>query len=184
MNTLAGFNADALQTPHCKTNGYVPAGFGLTPPPPPPNLPPPPPGTQGKLKRRPLLFKKRPWKILSVCQNVSSYAGNCRYLKSSLNRVVLEKLKSLEVRAKMCTASCMIGAIPMILYFALKSHTPLLWSCPGVCGNGVAESFPFRCYFNNDPAGRYICCDLAGCNGATRDLRYKTASLACIETVH
>lgn len=36
---------------------------------------------------------------------------------------------------------------------------------PGVCGNGTAFGFPIQCYFNNDPQGRYICCDSQGCNG-------------------
>ncbi|GAQ79939.1 hypothetical protein KFL_000420110 [Klebsormidium nitens] len=35
----------------------------------------------------------------------------------------------------------------------------------GVCGSGAASPFPTRCYFNNDPQGRYVCCDSAGCNG-------------------
>lgn len=35
----------------------------------------------------------------------------------------------------------------------------------GVCGYGFAAKFQTRCYFNNDPLGRYVCCDSAGCNG-------------------
>jgi hypothetical protein len=39
----------------------------------------------------------------------------------------------------------------------------------GVCGTGAATDFPNRCYFNNDPQGRYVCCDNAGCNGFNAD---------------
>lgn len=35
----------------------------------------------------------------------------------------------------------------------------------GVCGYGYAARFQTRCWFNNDPLGRYICCDSAACNG-------------------
>lgn len=35
----------------------------------------------------------------------------------------------------------------------------------GVCGSGPAQYFPNRCYFNNDPQGRYVCCDNQGCDG-------------------
>ncbi|GAQ77602.1 hypothetical protein KFL_000010510 [Klebsormidium nitens] len=35
----------------------------------------------------------------------------------------------------------------------------------GVCGSGPAYFFPVRCWFNNDPMGRYVCCDDAGCDG-------------------
>ncbi|GAQ84199.1 hypothetical protein KFL_001800070 [Klebsormidium nitens] len=39
----------------------------------------------------------------------------------------------------------------------------------GVCGSGAAGSFPTRCYFNNDPQGRYVCCDNQGCDGFNAD---------------
>lgn len=32
-----------------------------------------------------------------------------------------------------------------------------------------AEPFPTRCYFNNDPQGRYVCCDNQGCDGFNAD---------------
>ncbi|GAQ78935.1 hypothetical protein KFL_000210210 [Klebsormidium nitens] len=35
----------------------------------------------------------------------------------------------------------------------------------GVCGSGPATDFPLRCYYNNDPQGRYVCCDNEGCAG-------------------
>ncbi|GAQ79077.1 hypothetical protein KFL_000240070 [Klebsormidium nitens] len=39
----------------------------------------------------------------------------------------------------------------------------------GVCGSGAAGAFPTRCYFNNDPQGRYVCCDGQGCDGFNAD---------------
>jgi hypothetical protein len=35
----------------------------------------------------------------------------------------------------------------------------------GVCGSGAAIDFPLRCWYNNDPQGRYVCCDKEGCDG-------------------
>jgi hypothetical protein len=35
----------------------------------------------------------------------------------------------------------------------------------GVCGKGAASAFPVRCWYNNDPQGRYVCCDSDGCDG-------------------
>ena len=40
---------------------------------------------------------------------------------------------------------------------------------PGVCGIGDAAGFPTRCWFNNDPQGRYVCCDAQGCDGFNAD---------------
>lgn len=39
----------------------------------------------------------------------------------------------------------------------------------GVCGTGAAVDFPTQCYFNSDPAGRYVCCDSQGCDGFNPD---------------
>jgi hypothetical protein len=39
----------------------------------------------------------------------------------------------------------------------------------GVCGSGNAAAFPTRCWFNNDPQGRYVCCDGQGCDGFNSD---------------
>ncbi|GAQ79076.1 hypothetical protein KFL_000240060 [Klebsormidium nitens] len=46
-----------------------------------------------------------------------------------------------------------------------QPEVPLPTGDQGVCGSGPASDFPFRCWFNNDPQGRYVCCDREGCNG-------------------
>eukprot|EP00243_Klebsormidium_subtile_P000063 TRINITY_DN1009_c0_g2_i1.p1 TRINITY_DN1009_c0_g2~~TRINITY_DN1009_c0_g2_i1.p1 ORF type:complete len:225 (-),score=48.37 TRINITY_DN1009_c0_g2_i1:618-1292(-) len=157
-----GFNADKL-TPHCKNNGYVPPGFGLTPPAPPPTLPPPAPGTQG------------------VCGSgvAASFPFRCYFNNDPAGQYICcdaagcNGFSWVDDFYPKCAGSFYlppnfgVGAAPATP--PATSPTPPSTGPPsgpqGVCGTGAAADFPVRCYYNSDPQGRYVCCDANGCDG-------------------
>ncbi|GAQ80796.1 hypothetical protein KFL_000620300 [Klebsormidium nitens] len=142
-----GFNADNL-TPQCKNFGYVPPNFGKI------GGPPPPPTTdQG------------------VCGKAGAepFPTRCWFNNDPLGRYVCCDNQGCDgFNADNLTPHCKnFGLVPDILKFA---RTPPPGPGPtggpqGVCGLGAASAFPNRCWYNNDPQGRYVCCDNDGCDG-------------------
>ncbi|GAQ81170.1 hypothetical protein KFL_000730070 [Klebsormidium nitens] len=147
-----GFNADNL-TPRCKNNGFVPPNNGL-PGPSPPSTPPstPPSGSQG------------------VCGGgaASDFPTRCYFNNDPQGRYVCCDGQGCDgFNADNLTPRCKNnGYVPPNNGLAGPSppSTPPSGS-QGVCGTGGATNFPLRCWFNNDPQGRYVCCDNDGCNG-------------------
>lgn len=56
------------------------------------------------------------------------------------------------------------SGLPILLIKGILSRLTFS-DLAGVCGTGAAGAFPVRCYYNNDPQGRYVCCDKDGCDG-------------------
>ncbi|GAQ80797.1 hypothetical protein KFL_000620310 [Klebsormidium nitens] len=142
-----GFNADNL-TPHCKNFGYVPPNFGKSGGP-----SPPPEGDQG------------------VCGKTGAepFPNRCWFNNDPLGRYVCCDNQGCDgFNADNLTPHCKnFGYVPD--NFGRTSPPgpgPTGNGGPqGVCGLGAASAFPNRCWYNNDPQGRYVCCDNDGCNG-------------------
>ncbi|GAQ89221.1 hypothetical protein KFL_004990060 [Klebsormidium nitens] len=150
-----GFNPDNL-TPHCKNFGFVPPNFGAggstTPPSKPPTVPPS--GPQG------------------VCGSgdASSFPTRCWFNNDPQGRYVCCDGHGCDgFNSDNLTPHCKnFGFVPPN-FGAGGSTTPPSGPPPsgsqGACGAGGAADFPVRCWYNNDPQGRYVCCDGAGCDG-------------------
>ncbi|GAQ91636.1 hypothetical protein KFL_008230020 [Klebsormidium nitens] len=72
---------------------------------------------------------------------------------------------AISLKKKMARLS---AAPPLLLLFVLAVFFPPS-TATSVCGLGSAVDFPTQCYFNNDPQGRYVCCDVMGCDGFEGD---------------
>jgi hypothetical protein len=142
-----GFNADNL-TPHCKNFGYVPPNFGeLTGGPP----QPPTGGDQG------------------VCGTGAAgpFPNRCWFNDDPLGRYVCCDNQGCDgFNADNLTPHCKNFAyVPDNFGRTSPSKPdPGTGGSQGVCGSGAASAFPIRCWYNNDPQGRYVCCDNDGCN--------------------
>eukprot|EP00243_Klebsormidium_subtile_P001020 TRINITY_DN116_c0_g1_i1.p1 TRINITY_DN116_c0_g1~~TRINITY_DN116_c0_g1_i1.p1 ORF type:complete len:251 (-),score=19.20 TRINITY_DN116_c0_g1_i1:581-1333(-) len=149
-----GFNSDNL-TPHCANNGYVPPGFGVPGSPANPPPPTPPNGPQG------------------VCMTGSAtvFPTRCYFNSDPQGRYVCCDQQGCNgFNSDNLTPHCANnGFVPPGFGVSGSPSNPPPSTPPsgpqGVCGTGGAAAFPTRCYFNNDPQGRYVCCDQDGCDG-------------------
>ncbi|GAQ89934.1 hypothetical protein KFL_005790050 [Klebsormidium nitens] len=152
-----GFNPPDNLFPHCKANGYVPPGFGVgTSPSTPPATSPPsgplPSGSEG------------------VCGSgdAAFFPTRCWFNSDPQGRYVCCDGQGCDgFNADNLTPHCKnYGYVPPNFGVGASPPSPEPPSgSQGVCGTGAAASFPLRCWYNNDPLGRYICCDSAGCDG-------------------
>eukprot|EP00243_Klebsormidium_subtile_P005015 TRINITY_DN1956_c0_g1_i2.p1 TRINITY_DN1956_c0_g1~~TRINITY_DN1956_c0_g1_i2.p1 ORF type:complete len:383 (+),score=19.69 TRINITY_DN1956_c0_g1_i2:236-1384(+) len=140
-----GFTADNL-TPHCKNFGYVPPNFGENGGP-----PPPPTGDQG------------------VCGKTGAepFPNRCWFNNDPLGRYVCCDNQGCDgFNADNLTPHCKnFGYVPDNFGRTSPPGPGPTGGPQGVCGLGAASAFPNRCWYNNDPQGRYVCCDNDGCNG-------------------
>ncbi|GAQ90245.1 hypothetical protein KFL_006180020 [Klebsormidium nitens] len=152
-----GFLRPRYQVPQCKNgDGYAPPGFGVgTSPPTPPATPPPsnpPTGSQG------------------VCGSgdAAFFPTRCWFNSDPQGRYVCCDGQGCDgFNADNLTPHCKIYGYVPPNYGAGAAPPPPEppTNSQGVCGTGAAASFPVRCWYNNDPQGRYVCCDSEGCDG-------------------
>ncbi|GAQ85452.1 hypothetical protein KFL_002360050 [Klebsormidium nitens] len=153
-----GFNPPDNLFPHCANNGYVPPGYGISSSGgPPPSPSPPPSGNQG------------------VCGTgaAAAFPTRCYFNSDPQGRYVCcDQLgcDGFNPPDNLFPHCANKGYVPP--GYGVSGGTPVPNPGPptatgdqGVCGIGAASVFPVRCWYNNDPQGRYVCCNNQGCDG-------------------